>query len=477
MTDPISIAGFAIGGASLTFQLFSGCVKGYNLLSDANGMPAQLQYLRVRLKIEQHRLLNWAEVVKLSEQANPLTATVIPHENLVQEILREKDTILNRFVKVQSSLENDSRSTLQYELQERFPHRKHSLEARALRYIDKARRYPTRLRWATFDKETFERLLGQLSALNDFMKSLLDLQQQRCLHDVQTQTSLQVLQLNNKIDHLLEIFHANSMPASPGAPGLSERLDYLKSVATLPAYTPEADSHELKLATLARFKALNIATIGTTRESNLILDPQCITILRSSSPDLSEGLFQRSPIWIEWKPYTPHLHPPPSLPPRIAKLASLLNSPDKPSQLHTAHCLGYFNDCSDNRIGLVFQRPRDPSSAHALTSLHTLLSEESPPSLTRRIRLASLLATALHHLHSLSWLHKALRSHNIVFFSEVGNVDLAAPYVCGFGLARPAQEVEMTETPDTNPVYNLYRHPLAHGEAATEGIDLKTQFI
>jgi serine/threonine protein kinase len=94
--------------------------------------------------------------------------------------------------------------------------------------------------------------------------------------------------------------------------------------------------------------------------------------------------------------------------------------------------------------------------------------ENDKPSLSARVQLARTLASSVQYLHSTNWVHKALRSHNVVFFNDPYHLDLSNPYLCGFSLARPARHHEMTERPDSNPLYNLYRHPLAHGDAARE---------
>lgn len=503
--DPVSVTGFGLGAISLTFQLFSGCVKGatkyplpcspltmtaYNLLSDAKGMPAQFHYLRVRLKIEQHRLLNWAEVANLTEQNDSLCTTLQLNEALVQEVLREQEAILANFWKVghpyRFLVDDDNGGAVEeFEFQERFPHAKRSLETRALSWVDKIRRYPAHIRWAVFDRERFETSLAQLGTLNDAMKSLLDSQQQLTLHQAQNRTSMQILLLNNKVDHLLQIFQASNMQLSKGQ--LSNGLDYLQSVPA-PPYNSEPQREREALATLARFKALNLeinsnpseglSSSPGTRETEP-LDAASCTILRSSPAtytmeiERSEGLYEDNPVWIEWKYYDPVLqtgHPDPLTRARISKLSALLSNAQKPPQFHTPTCIAYFNDAPQNRFGLVFRRPTGPSSAHTPTSLFDLVLDDEKPSLSARVHLAHILAIAVQHLHSTNWIHKALRSQNVVFFTEPGHPDLSTPFLSGFGLARPAHNTEMTERPDTTPLYNLYRHPLAHSDVATEAI-------
>lgn len=457
-------------------------------------MPTQFHYLRVRLKTEQHRLLNWADVAKLAEEYGFPSGTLRLKETLVHEVLREQERILseywnagNRYQSMVDDSSEGSQDVNDVDMQQRFPRTKTSLESKALVYVEKVRRYPKRIRWVAFDRERFETLLAQLSALNDAMTSLLDAQQQFTLHQAQTRTSMQVLELNDKIDHLLQIFEAGQMQLSTAqfADDLRRlRLEPSPSVSSLKQQDGEV------LAELARFKALKIAM--SPHEGSSVFDSgrpgmrpavslvasEC-KVLRSSPAtytadiERSDGLHGNEAVWMEWKYYDPILHPgqpDPNTERRISILADLLSNPQKPAIFHTPACVGYFNDAQQNRFGLVFNRPQGPSSAYSPTSLFDLMLDEEKPSLTARIRLAHTLATAVQYLHATDWVHKALRSTNVIFFAEPGHPDLSEPYVCGFGLARPAQNTEMTERPDSTPLYNLYRHPLAHSDASTESI-------
>ena len=63
-------------------------------------MPPLFHYLRVRVKTEQHRLGNWALVANLTEQSGSLSTSLQLNEALVQEVLREQETILTGFWKI-----------------------------------------------------------------------------------------------------------------------------------------------------------------------------------------------------------------------------------------------------------------------------------------------------------------------------------------------------------------------------------------
>lgn len=434
-------------------------------------MPSQFQYLRVRLKIEQHRLLNWADAANLTEKNETSCATLRWNEAFVQEVLAEQEAVLNCFWKIgdsYQSLVGDSHNGFLHgtversEFQDRYP--RSLLEIKALNCVEKIRRYPVRIRWAMFDRERLETSLARLGVLNDAMKGMLDSQQQFALQQAQTRMSIEVLQLNNKVDHLLQIFHAGAMHHST-------------------AQNSESQREREVLGTLARFKALKIEIDSNISAESIEAGPlaaKSCTIFRSSPTtymtteiERSVGLYEGNPVWIEWKYYDPILksgHPDPLIQTRISKLSALLSSPQKPALFRTPTCIGYFNDAPLNRFGLVFHHPVGLKSAYAPTSLFDLVLDDEKPSLSARVRLAHTLATALQHLHSTDWLHKSIRSQNVIFFTKPGRVDLSTPFFCGFGLARPVHNTEMTERPDTNPLYNLYRHPLVHSDVATEGI-------
>jgi hypothetical protein len=114
-------------------------------------------------------------------------------------------------------------------------------------------------------------------------------------------------------------------------------------------------------------------------------------------------------------------------------------------------------DGLDARIGFVFEKPsvEGVSPDSRPVSLFELLDSSAKPRVTDRIRLAHAVANCLLYLHSVNWLHKGLRSQNVVFFpinvKEKGKpstkIDYSKPYLSGFDFARPARADEMTEIP------------------------------
>lgn len=366
-----------------------------------------------------------------------------------------------------------------------------------------------RLLWASFDKEGFEDLLQRFSTLNDNMTDILDARLQTEIHRTTQDTNRGVLQLHRDMASLQRLVQA---------------LDIKLSTRTyqgviLPQYTNNASGLQL-LAQLAKFKAFNesmdsedtdpwdeatamVLQLGRPdiekantridRSSIVLKSPEAVaeTAMRCEAIYIRDD-GNRQNVWIEWKEYEYERPGSPSPPPeiinRVQKLAALLRHTPKPEAFRVPHCLGYFDnarrsdgsdadsggedDTDDTRIGFVFEKPTDNgvSSNTPPISLFDLLSSPKPR-VTERIRLAHAVANCLLYLHSVNWLHKGLRSHNIVFFpaptdgksGKPINIDWSKPYLSGFDFARPARAGEMTEVPSHVPLYNIYRHPSTQG--------------
>jgi hypothetical protein len=64
-----------------------------------------------------------------------------------------------------------------------------------------------------------------------------------------------------------------------------------------------------------------------------------------------------------------------------------------------------------------------------------------------------------------NWLHKSLRSDNVIFFRAAeGHVEYSKPYISGFDLSRPSEKEEVTEIAG-DVQHDLYRHPHAQTAA------------
>jgi len=369
-----------------------------------------------------------------------------------------------------------------------------------------------RLRWASFEKEDFEGLLHNFSVLNDNITGLLDTRLQKEIWSTTQDTNRAVLQLHHELADLQQIVKATYAMTT-----LSLSTQITSNPPPYQAVRSEKNNASglETLAQLARFKAFNESI-----EADTPPDYNTATILKLGDPGAEkvamkinrsaisfdptvspqaprceanyrrpDGTDQR--VWIEWKEYEwspSSTGPSPLIIDRAQKLAALLHHRPKPEHFRVPHCLGYFDNSepdperstrgegSDSdaeaeedwefRIGFVFEKPEEVPPETEPISLLQLLQNTglSKPSVTDRIALAKALANCILYLHSVNWLHKGLRSDNIIFFApaskdERRRIDYTLPYLSGFDFARPARPGEFTEQPADDVELSIYRHP------------------
>jgi Prion-inhibition and propagation len=183
-------------------------------------------------------------------------------------------------------------------------------------------------------------------------------------------------------------------------------------------------------------------------------------------------------VLVEWRPYS-HLILDGvrmyDVQSRIESLVRLLHPSSKPKTFRTLDCIGYVEDNSSARFGLVFQYPHkfDEHGSSAPVTLYQVLrpkggSYSSVPYLGDRFALAAFLAESVFQFLAAGWLHKGINSHNLLFFygpnqgaTTTGpwTGDLEQPYFSGFALARPDGVSQDTSLVFVEPPFGLYRHP------------------
>lgn len=156
---------------------------------------------------------------------------------------------------------------------------------------------------------------------------------------------------------------------------------------------------------------------------------------------------------------------------QVRKIAALHAEP-KDSTFCTLLGRGYTHEhLYGPRFGLIYELSDQPVS-----SPYFKLSECYRPfpnvPLETRIHLAYRVSMAVCSMHSIGWLHKAIKSQNILLFGDLASDDgrvgssqnptirpnFNAPYVFGFDCSRP-EAAESWLQKDWDPQSNLYRHP------------------
>jgi len=125
-------------------------------------------------------------------------------------------------------------------------------------------------------------------------------------------------------------------------------------------------------------------------------------------------------------------------------------------------------------IGFVNAVPRD-CTAKVPESLYHIIAACAEPPLGEKFRLVAELAKSLSIFHSASWLHKAFRSDNVIFFEgeaveAIQYPSITNPFITGFGVARPDLGVSIETKPTGKGAFDHYYHPGAQN-GATKAFD------
>lgn len=151
---------------------------------------------------------------------------------------------------------------------------------------------------------------------------------------------------------------------------------------------------------------------------------------------------------------------------QVSRVSALLMEP-KPSTFRCLDGMGIVKETLlSSRIGFVYHTPEN-REAPEYTALSQFIQGEKSVALDKRVSMARALCEALLNLHSVGWLHKAIKSENVLLFKDdnTGSAaaanptyDLDNPYLIGFDCSRPA-DAETRKTVDFTLEENLYRHP------------------
>jgi hypothetical protein len=328
---------------------------------------------------------------------------------------------------------------------------------------------PKRFRWVMRDEKTFTELLKDLRFQRKRLQELISDYQARTILDHVSKTYLEILQTKEGIDELKTLLEATKL---------------------IPEYTADSSendkagaSHNEVLGNLVRLKSLNVQRGELSVDEILKETFQRFEDLKDPRTDsdgriratLKDSGIERQ-VWIEWKRYKTEwlnhddkyaqIHP--ATVKRTAALAKMLNLP-KPPSFSTPHCLGFFDDKKrgqpETRFGWIFQLPKSATPATELKSLLNMIKERqsSTPSLNVRIALASELSSSVLYLHSVNWLHKAIRSANILFQADGKDTNLKKFFLSGFDYSRPGEKNATSEIGDNLPRTEIYRWPTIQG--------------
>ena len=482
--DPISITGLGLSATSLAFQLFAGCIKGFVLLSTAHNLGKDSSTLLCMLNLQEIRLTEWARRANLLGTDGAMDKRL--NESIVHAVLQELRDLLLDTDKLKARY-NLGLVTKDSSWQDHSPEIAspvaHGVLGHAIsndvrrdimhraRIIQTKNGFPRRIWWAAVDKVRFEELIGKIEYFIRELWLLLDPWLQDDLSKSLQMAVSKFIEVSSKVDDLWSlretILHSSNGPGSPD-------FHPLASVADVKAIRIgiEATADEDECTTQDTVEYPNrTQPEESSRDIVRNLNQKDITGYVPMKGNLEKGVAKHDgdPVFIEWKSL-PHQFRNKIIE-RAHNLAIIL-SVSKHRAFRSLYCKGLARDVDGGRIAFVYDIPIS-SQPSLPRSLRTMFG--SNPSVTERLNLALEITLSVKYFHTAGWLHKDLRSENILFFpSEApealetqSSFPLTNPILAGFAFSRLNSPSEISEQPSADPQRDLYRHPDAMGEPST----------
>ena len=493
--DVLSVVGFSL-------TCFHGCVKGLTILSKANHYNQDVSNVRLQIELAQHSLFTWAEEAGLTQEPPTLLIST-NNAAFVPEILGQLETLLldlnqlkERYgLRLQLTSENvealdDEDSTLS-----KLGPKQREYASRADVAIFRKRKDPwKRLRWVTLDDKKVAKLLDKVKGYTGELEKFLE-QTKQAKRDRDLELSLREAVLNANDQQKLDIIgHEYEQAPSKAAIAAAARLKQTRLRLGLsdlsPLVTsanPESDQGEPTSGKRPNIHHASTSHLSGVSSNAMKLSMRLLTLSRVAR---AQGLrtlthYDNRAVLLEWKngmgPDSAVLER------RVNQVAAFLQKLE-PS-FHSLPCRGFVKDHDANRYGYIFDLPEKlhpislsvrSSQGQAalpplpdLRSLRQLLDQSATaPSLNERLSISVTLLETLLNLHTSGWLHKELRSDNIIFIRKAETVgddkeDLSmySMYIAGYVYARADGPGEMTEPLESDVEADLYRHPLLLGKS------------
>lgn len=462
--DPVSVAGLGLGAVSLAFRLFAGCIQGFVILSTAHDLGKDSSTLLCMLNLQDYQLTDWARRAGLLSESHALDRRL--NETIVQAVLQELQNLLNDTDKLKSRCKlglsaspSAGKANVNLPVAQGILGGMISDDVRRdilfkAQLIQSRNNFPRRLWWAAVDREKFEEYIAQVRFFVQELWRLLDpLRQDEMASGLQMVLS-HVIGINDKLDDLKSLhdtLHQLAV-ASENAPE-SGQYSSLVSVAEVKSITLSIDPGPGSYSTGQKLSS----AIGLHLANNLLQDFVAI----KGNPTMGVARYEGEIVFVEWK--TLPVYARNEIMTRVQDLAILLSAPKHPS-FRSLRCKGFSQNLDGSKVAFVFAIPRWSKPPRPLRSLFG-----SIPSVTERLELALHVTESVRHFHTAGWLHKNLRSDNILLLSadDTTWLPLSYPALAGFAFSRLDSPSEISEYPSVDPQCDIYRHPEAMGEPST----------
>ena len=459
------MAGFGevAAGISLTFQVFDGCIKGFVLLSEAQGLGSRADIFACQLEWEHYRLSKWASVVGLFDDKPQLR---VANPDIVNRTLHTLEQLLTNTSSLQQNYGLELCPTEEEIREINAPKRLlgRLIERAGSNLVNETAKVYSRrnnawkkLKWAAIDGDRFRIFLKDVRYFREQLESLL--------HPVDYASNALVF------DETMR----SIVSQGPDRTILEAMGEPLKSVDKAVAASARLRQAGLLLDLIAPSSSQRTGTWGPKSDGIAVRNPKpspkVTRDMRKSMQQISDckghkhlevyrevAVYDNSPVILEWKDVDCGMES--KIKYRIASVASLLAEMEDKS-FHCLRCVGYSKGPL-NRYAYLFEPPADANLA-SMKSLEEVLNEARDRrqriGLNKRLAIGLALAEAVLQLHTAGWLHKDIRPDNVLLFDNITEKDVQLVFLAGYQVARADNPLEATEDPLSREFSELYRHP------------------
>jgi len=484
------------GVAAVCVTILHVCIKGFVILSRARNCGRQISHVHLRLELEQLKLFLWAQEVGLFE-APPELRIAWPYVVHVPEILKQLGDLLCDVNKLSHKyglrLEETSEEIIDLARDESALRRLPSLELQRLdsntANVFRQRVSPWhRLRWVSGDEKHCRELLSDVRVMNDQLQEMLKHDKGKALKsriDTLFRTTITNTCSQRDLNLLIEASQESFMSAV-AAPAQLRKKSLLSGLfgrrGSKGIVKPDSEHGSSRRPTTPSSPRTTQPNLGLTKP---IPESRRMPFSRFTLPDVIQpfktrqlGYSEDRPVLLEWRASEGCDWK--KLESRVDKFSYLLQEMALDPSFHSLPCQGFVKDSQTGRYGYVFDLSLARSS-NAMTStrgnhrraglptlqtLHDMLAMPSlRPSLNLRVSHAIVLLETIRQLHTAGWLHKELRSENVLFVGQVGESQSdhellrSSMYLGGYVSARADESYDFTEPLQPDIEADLYRHP------------------
>lgn len=476
--DPASV----LSVITFAFQSFKGCLQAFELFYTAQHIGADGDRLRAFLEFERFKLLQWAD--KVGVGADHFQPKLNMNWQMVKLLLEQLHVLLTSAERLKKRYSLDICIEIVQDGQGVSP----TVDTSVARLINKLKpRFYTlasaviqasngpvkRLRWAVRDKDKLNGFIDEVRKITGDLYHLLEQAEKESVNAEYTDLMRGIISLSPNTESVGQIIEVvNHERSLDGSSQEVQAAATLKQVRLLMgAEIRDDEAKQQSASTEVR------AIMPKLRKLKRSLKPWDGKPLKWEGLDFAD--YNGKQVLLQWKTVEPSEWAKYEDPMKC--LAVLLMSMTHES-FRSLGCIGYCPMQDKGVHGIAYEMP-DNTTNWEFKSLKKLISTLPFVSLARRLELALAIAETLLQLHTAGWMHKNLRSDNIIFLAPRGSDDKtflsSKPYVVGYDFARPdtaeAAQKYTQLLPQTDLEAELYRHPRARGvnrEAYQKRFDL-----